>query len=547
MKEKLAKEATKERQKVVKHVVRTVSASALSLRNHAVQVCKDPNVDVRALTPSGAAISASEPRPKPGSMTPEMRERLPPTFEGCYDKDVLRVWEFATSFHKPLNLNPRIIPSLQELQESVDRVDTSPKTEKDFVKRAQAIDLLNNFARNLCKPLSETVKSLLLTAGPNNKIDPLLSDSALPINADTWEEVARLVALNKAFDELGIVKTEQTYAFRGQGGGVFSVTKKHDRDLKASRLVYQTMQDMAKKTMLAGAFTPAEEVKKLEAKKKPQMHPNITVSDDSKVSAKVRFPSIPSSQDPLDWKFHIHLVKSMSTNSGGPIRSAVLKAASLVPSGSEAYADRLRLAASDAVFKNNAAGPTKNMALEVLGDAMGGEIFKAGKREENAVPRGPEVRDLFRFKGAVGKPKPPADSTPQTEYDKEAKRMAMQRGARRQTSFPANPLGKVLTLRELDNLSTAREKYVRKAKKFMKKRDDESDEDDDDDDDDDDDEKEEEPNKVIGAKGSTFIHINEEGSCEVVPGEHSGLLPIAQTTYVVNGNVEGYTPLDQER
>ena len=46
------------------------------------------------------------------------------------------------------------------------------------------------------------VKNLLLTAGPNNKVDPLLSDAALPINSDTWEEVARLVALNKAFDEV---------------------------------------------------------------------------------------------------------------------------------------------------------------------------------------------------------------------------------------------------------------------------------------------------------------------------------------------------------
>ena len=41
--------------------------------------------------------------------------------------------------------------------------------------------------------------------------------------------------------------------------------------------------------------------------------------------------------------------------------------------------------------------------------------------------------------------------------------------------------------------------------------------------------------------------INEEGNCEVIPGAHDGLVPIAQTTYVVNGNVEGYAPLDQSR
>ena len=54
---------------------------------------------------------------------------------------------------QPLNLNTRAIPSLQDLQESVDRVDSSPKTNADFLKRARAIELLNNFARNLCKPL----------------------------------------------------------------------------------------------------------------------------------------------------------------------------------------------------------------------------------------------------------------------------------------------------------------------------------------------------------------------------------------------------------
>ena len=101
---------------------------------------------------------------------------------------------------------------------------------------------------------------------------------------------------------------------------------------------------------------------------------------------------------------------------------------------------------------------------------------------------------------------------------------------------------------QLDNLSAEREKYVRKSRKFMKKRDDESEDEDDDDDDDDEKEGEDEKEKkVIGGRGSTFIRINEEGTCEVIPGEHDGLVPIAQTTYVVNGNVEGYTPLDQAR
>ena len=196
------------------------------------------------------------------------------------------------------------------------------------------------------------------------------------------------------------------------------------------------------------------------------------------------------------------------------------------------------------------------MALEVLEDAMGGEIFRAGKRDDGAPPRGPEVRDLFQFKGAApGFQSQTADfDGTKGEEDAEAKRIAMQRGARRQTSFPANPLGRVLTMRELDHLSTVREKYLRKAKKFMKKRDDESDDDEDDDDDDDDDEddnenkgKENEPEKEVAAKGSTFIRISDEGNCEVVPGDHVGLVPIAQTTYVVNGNVEGYAPLDQDR
>ena len=104
------------------------------------------------------------------------------------------------------------------------------------------------------------------------------------------------------------------------------------------------------------------------------------------------------------------------------------------------YKEKLEEAVSDAVFKSNAAGPSKNMALSVLEDAMGGEVFRAGKRDDGArPPRGPEVADLFQFKGVPGAVAKQAESAAlsKAEEDEEAERIAMQRGTRRQVSARA--------------------------------------------------------------------------------------------------------------
>ena len=94
VKEKLTREAAKERAKVVKHAVRTVSAAALTLRSVAVHLCKDPSVEVKTAKADRGADEGRRP------MAAEMRRGLPPTFEGAYLRDVLRVWEFATAFSK---------------------------------------------------------------------------------------------------------------------------------------------------------------------------------------------------------------------------------------------------------------------------------------------------------------------------------------------------------------------------------------------------------------------------------------------------------------
>ncbi|GMH83740.1 hypothetical protein TrST_g5879 [Triparma strigata] len=550
VKEKLTREAGRERLKVVKHIVRTVSASALTVRNHAAMMCKDEGRDVKAL---GRVVS-----PIKGG---EVEKDLPPVWECEYDQDILRIWEFLTVFHRPLTINPRVIPSLSAIQSAVSIVDVVPKTEVDFSKRSKAIQLLTNLAANFCKPLSGEVKNLLVTAEKQKQNQEMMADSIIPVNEFTWEEIARLAVLNKAFDELGIVKTEQTYAFRGQGGGIFSVVKKLERDLKTGKLIYQALADEAKKeSMGLGEKKVKEEreERKVESKaSNDAKNKNIKVGESGKVSVTIRAPSTPSCNSPQDWKFHLHCIKTMSTNSGGPIKTAITQAIGLLYSSDhpkkEQYTTRLRASISDAIYKGNASGPTKNIALKLLSEEEG-ENFNNGLQEEDdeVRGRGEEVKALFNFKGVVGQG---SGATPEKQnveeegkQDKEAARIAMLRGGKRQTSFVAGPLGKVLTLRELDNLSAEREKYVRKSRKFMKKRDDESEDEDDDDDDDDEKEGEDEKEKkVIGGRGSTFIRINEEGNCEVIPGEHDGLVPIAQTTYVVNGNVEGYTPLDQAR
>ena len=91
------------------------------------------------------------------------------------------------------------------------------------------------------------------------------------------------------------------------------------------------MQDGAKKKKLADEadLGQTHKMEEDETPTLPATHPNVTVgslSSASSVSAKVRFPAVPSSQDPSDWKFHLHLIKGMSTNSGGVIKASIQEA-----------------------------------------------------------------------------------------------------------------------------------------------------------------------------------------------------------------------------
>jgi hypothetical protein len=45
---------------------------------------------------------------------------------------------------------------------------------------------------------------------------------------------------------------------------------------------------------------------------------------------------------------------------------------------------------------------------------------------------------------------------------------ALKRSSRRQTAFPSNPLGDLFTLEDVDELTAARDTYIRRSKKYMK-------------------------------------------------------------------------------
>ena len=105
--------------------------------------------------------------------------------------------------------------------------------------------------------------------------------------------------------------------------------------------------------------------------------PKTKAEKSDPVTVKVRAPSMPSSNRG-DWMFPIHNLKTMSTNSGGPIKKCVMEAIKLLQKEMDAseYFDeetrekyrsmirKLRKSVSDKIYKSNASGPTKNMALE---------------------------------------------------------------------------------------------------------------------------------------------------------------------------------------
>ena len=216
--DRLFKEATSHREKVIVQLAKSVSKE-FARRRKAVETVA-AQVIVESTAPKATAPFCD----------------LPP-LSTSYNEDVLKVWNFVTTFGSFFVSRGYIseAPSLDVLQSAIDMLDG--KKAKSFVTRDEAVTTLTDLAVALCQPLGTSLTRVLfaslvalqptlqkdfgaaffndLSSTTNEQPAAAVPDVLLPVNSLTWQEVARLSFLADALGELGYQRHEAAHVLRG--------------------------------------------------------------------------------------------------------------------------------------------------------------------------------------------------------------------------------------------------------------------------------------------------------------------------------------------
>ena len=230
--ERLYKEAAFQREKVVISLARILSKEFARRRKAAETLAAQAIVD-------GVKFSSTVTLPIPVETLPK------PT--SIFNEDTVRVWNFMSTFKAFFLKRGYVseVPTLHSLQAAIDCVQG--RSSDDSMLTEDAVLSLTNLSVALCKPLAASLtRSLfasLIALNPalqkdfgaaffnivnatnyeENKEDEARdgvgskspSDCLLPVNAMTWQEVARLAFLSDALGELGLSKHEAAHLLRG--------------------------------------------------------------------------------------------------------------------------------------------------------------------------------------------------------------------------------------------------------------------------------------------------------------------------------------------
>jgi Bromodomain len=404
-----------------------------------------------------------------------------------YDEDILRIWDFLTTFSKYF-VDRKFLekhPSLDSLQSALDALRGKNTTE--FSKN-EAVSFVTRLAVAMCKPLTGGLTRMLFAS--LIALNPTLqkefnaaffneataaktkeeggetafsTNVLLPVNEMTWTEIARIAFLSDALGELGYSRQETAHFIRGYR----SVGHPNSKEAKRLRKV----EDFPI-ALLRQSFAE-------------RLVQDNGVYARNKTSLNV--PSFPE-RDMFDWVFYIHNLKSLKETESAKIRMNLEKCCQLfeqrrkVDESVAQYAPDLeqcvRCVESGEASAGASAKRARNLALDLL-DKVTGEVFsrdRIGHIMHGFVLPG---RSLSR------------SLEPTTKFDMLRPRMG--------------ELEKlVLTKSTMKELARSREKYMSDAmvlKEEMKRQElKEAGEDDDDDDDDDDDEEED---AINGRKSSS--------------------------------------------
>jgi len=300
--DRLHKEARKERMKVIEAMAKNLGKE-FTRRRRAAEIVASDRVE----------NSKESQTLRDTPMIDAYQSSLPP-LSRQYDVDVVKVWDFISTFKDALGSfggeENSSLPSLDDLQDAINtlalgrsgRDSSAPKSSdekcKDEMKakHREAVGLLSKLAVSLSKPLSADLFKLLSSVvvtetETDEETTEVCSsiDDTLPVTDMTWREVARLSLLSDALAELGYNKHEVVALLRGwrNAGHPNSKEAKRMRRIEEFGLasLNQQLLDMAE-----NRFVDSSNGQK------------------TGVTVKITAPCKPSA-GPSDWTFYLHNIK----------------------------------------------------------------------------------------------------------------------------------------------------------------------------------------------------------------------------------------------
>ena len=320
--ERLFKEACFQREKVIVAMAKSFSKECNRRKKAAELIAMQSVMDDNVGTTSSSLDKSPQ--------------QLSPLCQ-LYDEDVLRCWDFITSYGESMVQWGYIdkLPTLDSIQQALDALsneEVDKRHSKTSMTRTEAVAYLTNLCIALCKPLAVSLTRLLFaslialnpalqkdfgaaffaevrTNANKEEAEGPSSSDLLPVNNLTWQEVARLAFLSDALGELGNQKHEIAHLLRGYR----SMGHPNSKEAKRLRRTEDFPIAVLRQVITQGAAA------------------QLIESSSNETRVRILAPCKPSA-NPSNWQFYLHNIKGLNTKKLPLIKSNLKRAIEIVKS-----------------------------------------------------------------------------------------------------------------------------------------------------------------------------------------------------------------------